>query len=172
MCAYWPGPGGTARAPSRSWRRRPWRALWAAARGKRWYAPALAAAALAGFFVLPTLGKVENYPRLHTPELAQFSAWARRPRPATAVFLFADAGIGGAPGIFRSEALRAVYVDWKGGGQVNYLRELGEQWWQRWQQAGAGQVPPGVRGEVPALPIDYLVLRSEEPAAGACSRFR
>ena len=39
-----------------------------------------------------------------------------------------------APGIFRSEALRAVYVDWKGGGQVNYLKDLGEQWWFRWRQ--------------------------------------
>jgi hypothetical protein len=49
------------------------------------------------------------------------------------VFLFADRGKSLDSGIFRSEALRAIYVDWKGGGQVNYLPEPGLEWWSRWQ---------------------------------------
>jgi hypothetical protein len=133
-------------------------ALYAASRGRRWSAPALAAAALAGFFVIPTLGKVENYPRMHTPELVELSSWAREATARDAVFLFPDAGIGGAPGIFRAQALRAIYADWKGGGQVNYLRELGEQWWHRWQQAGQGRFRPEYMAKYEDLPIDYVVL--------------
>jgi len=70
--------------------------------------------AVAAFFAIPWAGNVVNYPRLHTPELAQLSAWARSATPEDAVFLFPDAARGAYPGIFRSEALRAVYVDWKG----------------------------------------------------------
>jgi len=120
----------------------------------RW-APAVA---LAAFFAIPSLGGVVNYPNLHTPELAQLSDWARANTSKDAVFLFPDAGHGLAPGIFRSESLRAVYVDWKGGGQVNYLREFGDDWWFRWQQT----VAPGFRQEdMPkynGLGINYIVL--------------
>ena len=130
----------------------------AEARKSRWSAAALAGVAMAGFFVVPTLGAVSAYPRLHTPELAQLSAWARASTPPDAVFLFADAGKQLQPGIFRSEALRAVYVDWKGGGQVNYLAGLGEQWWSRWQQAMAAPFDPRNVARYGALGIDYIVL--------------
>ena len=73
-------------------------------------------------------------PALHTPDLAGLSAWARANTRRDAVFVFPGFNRDLAPGIFRSEALRAVYVDWKGGGQVNYLKDLGEQWWFRWRQ--------------------------------------
>jgi hypothetical protein len=97
----------------------------------RQYAPAVA---LAAFFAIPALGGVVNYPQLHTPELAQLSAWARAHTARDTLFVFPDAGHALDPGIFRCEALRAVYVDWKGGGQVNFFRDFGEQWWFRWQQ--------------------------------------
>ena len=90
--------------------------------------------AIAAFFAIPMLGGVVNYPHLHTADLAQLSAWARANTRRDAVFVFPGSGRNLAPGIFRSEALRAVYVDWKGGGQVNYLKDLGEQWWFRWRQ--------------------------------------
>ena len=98
--------------------------------GIRW-APVVAFGA---FFVIPALGGVVNYPQLHTPDLAELSAWARANTGRDAVFVFPGANRSLAPGIFRSEALRAVYADWKGGGQVNYLKDLGEQWWFRWRQ--------------------------------------
>ncbi|HXK05393.1 MAG TPA: DUF6798 domain-containing protein [Verrucomicrobiae bacterium] len=116
-------------------------------------------AVLAAFFLIPTIGHVTNYPRLHTPELAQVSAWARANTPQDAVFLFPDEGHGLAPGIFRSEALRAVYVDWKGGGQVNYLRDFGEDWWFRWQQTVARGYRPGDLGRYSGLGVNYVVLR-------------
>ena len=117
--------------------------------------PAMAAVAVAGFILIPTLGAVRTHPDLHTPELAQLSAWARSSTPRDAVFLFPDAGKQLYPGIFRSEAQRAVYVDWKGGGQVNYLPQFGEQWWSRWQIANQLLSPAEYR----KIGIDYLVVR-------------
>lgn len=121
------------------------------------------AVALAAFFVIPTLGGVVNYPRLHTRDLAELSAWARTHTGRDAVFVFPDVNRGLAPGIFRSEGLRAVYVDWKGGGQVNYLKDLGEQWWFRWRQTRnfeAARLP-----QYAATGISYVVL--QEPLARA-----
>ncbi|HLY18120.1 MAG TPA: DUF6798 domain-containing protein [Bryobacteraceae bacterium] len=132
-------------------------AAWAESRKFKWSAPALAAVTVAAFFLFPNLAGV-RHPQLHTPELTGLSAWARASSPRDAVFLFPDAGKQLQPGIFRSEALRAVYVDWKGGGQVNYLTELGEQWWARWQQVMAQPFSAGDLARDRALGIDYIVL--------------
>jgi len=118
------------------------------------------AGALAAFFAIPLVGDVVNYPQLHTPELAQLSSWARSSAPQDAVFLFPDAGRALFPGIFRAEARRAVYVDWKGGGQVNYLRDFGEQWWFRWQLTMAGGFHPADVAKYSGLGITYVVLQS------------
>jgi hypothetical protein len=134
-------------------------AAWADGRKYRWGPAALAAAALAGFLALPTVGKVVNFPRLHTPELAQLSAWARSQTSKEAMFLFADVRYGVDPGIFRIDALRPVYVDWKGGGQVNYLRVLGEQWWQRWQAVNMCNFRIWNLSRYAPLGIDYLILQ-------------
>ena len=127
--------------------------------GIRW-TPAVAVAA---FFAIPMLGGVVNYPHLHTPDLAQLSAWARANTDRDAVFVFPGAGRSLAPGIFRSEALRAVYVDWKGGGQVNYLKDLGEQWWFRWQQTR--DFRPADLPQYAACGIGYVVLAAPLPRA-------
>jgi hypothetical protein len=74
------------------------------------------------------------------------------------VFLFADRGKNLDSGIFRSEALRAIYVDWKGGGQVNYLPEPGLEWWSRWQQVMAAPFDTRDVARDFAPGIDYLVL--------------
>jgi hypothetical protein len=115
----------------------------------------VAAAVLAAFFLIPGLGHVVNYPKLHTAPLKELADWARASTPPDAVFLFPSFAKDLSPGIFRAEALRAIYVDWKGGGQVNYLRELGEQWWSRWQVANRNLSP----AEFHKLGIDYLVFR-------------
>jgi hypothetical protein len=133
-------------------------AAWADARRSRWRLPVLAVVAVAAFILVPALGRVSSHPHLHTPELADLSAWARASTPRDAVFLFPDAGKRLQPGIFRSEALRAVYVDWKGGGQVNYLTELGADWWTRWQQVMSAPFRPGDAERYRALGIDYIVL--------------
>jgi hypothetical protein len=119
------------------------------------------AVSMAAFLLIPTIGGVVTYANLHRPALKQLSDWARISTRSDSVFLFPNFGKDLSPGIFRSEALRAVYVDWKGGGQVNYLKELGEQWWSRWQIANARLSPT----EYAKLGIDYLVVRpgSSEP---------
>jgi hypothetical protein len=117
------------------------------------WAPAVA---LSAFFAIPLAGAV-NYPSLHNDELADLSAWARANTPKDAVFLFADAGRALDPGIFRAEALRAIYVDWKGGGQVNYLSGFGEQWWFRWQQVNGRQID---LARYSGLGIRYVVVRT------------
>jgi hypothetical protein len=120
------------------------------------------AVALAAFFAIPLIGGVINYPRLHTAELAQLCAWARDTTPQDSVFVFPDAGHALYPGVFRSEALRAVYVDWKGGGQVNYLRDFGEQWWFRWQQTMANGFRPADLPKYGGLGIAYVVLQPQD----------
>jgi hypothetical protein len=127
----------------------------AAALAKR-FAPIVA---LAAFAAIPVLGGVVNYPHLHTPELSELSRWARLNTDRDAVFLFADSGRSLLPGIFRSEARRAVYVDWKAGGQVNYLPEFAEQWWSRWQETAGNAFKPEDLPKYPALGIAYIVLQ-------------
>jgi hypothetical protein len=118
-------------------------------------------AGVLAFFILPGIGLVSNYPDLHTPEVVDLSRWARDNTPRAAMFLFPDAGHQLYPGIFRAEALRAVYVDWKSGGQVNYLKDFAEEWQTRWDlinQTGYGvQTIPYYR----SLGIDYLVVQRD-----------
>jgi hypothetical protein len=106
---------------------------------------------------IPSL--LAGYPQLHTPELGQLSAWARGNTSKDAVFVFPDSGKRLDAGIFRSEAQRAVYVDWKGGGQVNYLREFGDDWWFRWQQTVGRGFKAEDLGRYDGLGINYVVLR-------------
>ncbi|MEO8128047.1 MAG: DUF6798 domain-containing protein [Bryobacteraceae bacterium] len=99
--------------------------------GVRWPQMAVAAALLP-FALIPTIGKVRNYQPVHTAEMAKLVDWAKSNTPKDAVFQFADAGQSLYPGIFRARALRALYVDWKSGGQVNFLPAFANEWWRRW----------------------------------------
>jgi hypothetical protein len=139
--------------------------------GSRWARLSALAAILTPVFLIPTWGKVENYPELNTPELDQLATWARTSTPQDAVFLFADAGQDLAPGIFRAEALRAIYVDWKSGGQVNFFKDLGEQWWSRWQQTLAKAFDPRDVASYRALGIDYIVVSPKNRLPNATPAF-
>ncbi len=113
-------------------------------------------ALLACYFAIPAFARINGTATLHTPEIAALSSWARHSTPADAVFFFADNGKANYPGIFRAEALRAVYVDWKGGGQVNYKPVFAAEWWRRWQQTtGAG---PAQTERYRTMGIGYLVV--------------
>ena len=128
--------------------------------------PATLLVGLAAFFAIPGIAGVVNYPHLRTPELDQLSIWARSSTPKDAVFQFADAGKGLDPGIFRAQAVRAVYVDWKGGGQVNYLSGFAEQWWFRWQQTNQNRFKPRDLPKYAALGIRYVVLQPKNRLKG------
>lgn len=136
-------------------------AIWSIEAARRWSTPALAAAILAPFILIPSWGRVENYPALHTTELAGLSAWARASTSRDAVFLFPDAEQDLYPGIFRAEALRAIYVDWKSGGQVNFFKDLGEEWWARWQKTMAAPFDAQRLPQYHDLGIDYVVVQAK-----------
>ena len=140
-------------------------AMWAIQSGSRWSKLAAAVAIVAPFFLIPIWGRVENYPYLHTPELTQLARWGRTSTPQDAVFLFPDADQNLEPGVFRAEALRAVYVDWKAGGQVNFFKDLGEEWWRRWQKTMAQPFDPKDLARYQGLGIDYLVVSTKNKLA-------
>jgi hypothetical protein len=123
------------------------------------------AALVAGFFLIPTFGQVQNYPDTRRPELDQLSAWAAAQTPKEAMFLFPDAGRQSTAGIFRVKARRAVYVDWKGGGQVNFLRDFSAIWWERWQKTTTRRLTRNAINDFRAMGIDYMVVKPEHRLA-------
>lgn len=141
-------------------------AFWTVAKGKRWASVVLALATVLPFYLIPGWAKTVNYPALHHQDLDSLATWARLDTPVDAVFLFPDAGRALYPGVFRARAQRALYVDWKSGGQVNYHRRFTAEWWERWNAL----VAPGFRiskiREYFEREIDYIVLKSENRVPG------
>jgi len=122
-------------------------------------APAgLVAAGMLPFFVIPVIGKVRNYPALHVRELDELVYWARHNTSKDAVFQFADAVRDLQPGVFRARATRALFVDWKAGGQANFHHQFSEIWWKRWQIAEK----PQPLETYAALGIDYVVFKAKD----------
>jgi len=133
-------------------------------------------AALLPYVLLPTWGQVVNYRVVDTADVRELSSWARENTPIPAVFLFADGAKDPASSIFRARSLRAVYVDWKGGGQVNLLKDFAVEWWDRWSQAMEPGYAPARIPDYAARGIDYLVLTKQNrmqdrPALFENSRF-
>ena len=146
-------------------------AIWTAQPGRRWawasVGSAMCAAVLIPFFLIPGYGKMRNFAPLHHADLDQLADWARASTPKSAVFLLPDAEQDLYPGVFRVEAQRAVYVDWKTGGQVNFFRDIGEEWWSRWQKTMEAPFDPEHLERYRDLGIDYLVLRQKNRLAGS-----
>ncbi len=136
---------------------------WLASRRTPWKWPAWCAALLLPFLLIPYYGKVKNYPQFDLTELDELSRWARANTPKDAVFLFADSGKELFPGMFRTKALRAIYVDWKGGGQVNTVKAFGQEWWTRWQETMAKKFEPELLNRYPDLGITHVVLKTASP---------
>ncbi|MCC6585833.1 MAG: hypothetical protein IT168_03865 [Bryobacterales bacterium] len=111
------------------------------------------------FYLIPEVGKVRNYPPLHHPEIHELADWAQTNTKKDDLFLFPDAGRELFPGLFRVYALRPLYVDWKGGGQVNLLREFGYQWWERWNKTAGEVYDPAKLNGLRGYGIDYVVLK-------------
>ena len=131
-------------------------ALWL----QRWHLawPLLLAAAVTPFFALPHLAHVSNYPRLNLAAVDDLVQFAQTHTQKDAVFLFGDAGTSPDPSVFRAEALRAVYVDWKSGGQINFSEAVAKEWWARWQNTNALHFDPSEVTRLHGFGIDYLVL--------------
>ena len=132
------------------------------AREQRWQPVALAAVVLGAYLLPPTFGKVRNYPAIADSEVDGVVKFVQERTSRNAMLLFADAGRALYPGVVRARSLRSVYVDWKSGGQVNYYRSLGEEWWTRWNAANALKFQPDQFERLAGLPIDYVVLTSAQ----------
>ncbi|MCC7499381.1 MAG: hypothetical protein IT160_17505 [Bryobacterales bacterium] len=139
---------------------------WAESRFRRLATAPWLAASLAGFLLIPTWGQVRNYPNYHSPELNQLARWGATHTPKDAIFLFPDAGRYPSPGIFRVLARRAIFVDWKGGGQVNFLHSFGEVWWDRWKKTTGRKLDRKTLADFRAMGIDYVVVKPEHRIGG------
>jgi hypothetical protein len=142
-------------------------AAWVSSKKSPWAVVLFAGA----FFLVPWGGQVVNYPALHNGSLREVSEWAKRSTRPDSVFLFADAERSLAPGVFRAESQRALYVDWKGGGQVNILGAFAREWGKRWEAVGRAKPPLLALEQYRALGIDYVVVRPQNQPASGPPRF-
>jgi len=145
------GLGALLAAASALWLRRP-----------KLGAAAMVALTSLAFFLIP--GSLRR-PRA-VPELDQLARWARATAPRDAVFLFPEAGRGSDPSVFRARSARAVYADWKGGGQINFFREFPGLWWSRWTETMERPFHAGRLTRFRELGIDYVVLNAQTPPPG------
>ncbi|MBI4902858.1 MAG: hypothetical protein HY820_04435 [Acidobacteria bacterium] len=141
-------------------------ALWVSSRWKAG-AAGVVAIALCLPYLTPKLSKVTNYPPLHHPELDELARWARDNTSKDALFLFPDAGRNLHPGVFRAEGLRALYVDWKGGGQINFMRDFLPLWQPRWREAAERAFDPSQWTRYRQYGVDYIAVYRKGPAPNA-----
>ena len=146
-------------------------ALIAESSRRRWAPAAWALAVLLPFWMIPSVAKTVNHPAAQNPELDQLSAWARSSTPKDSVFLFPDARRETYPGAFRARSIRAVYTDWKAGGQVNYHRGVAQEWIKRWGTMMLPKFNPASLKKYAAAGIDYLVVKPENRIGGLAPVF-
>jgi hypothetical protein len=144
-------------------------ALAAASAPPKHRAAILVLAGLVPFFAIAKSGLVENYQPMPRAAIDSLSAWARAATPQDAVFLFPNARKDVSPAVFRVRAGRALYVDWKGGGQVNYLPDFALDWWKRWEETREGRwnVRAADLPRIAAMGVDYVVVPADRPIPGA-----
>lgn len=136
----------------------------------RWIRPGIGQPFLLGaigllFLVVP---KVFAKPAVapDRSEIQALAAWAKRVTPRDAIFLFPDANHDKSPGVFRYCAHRAVYVDWKGGGQINFSRSFAAEWWHRWEASMGRPIGCYAVQELKKVDIDYVVTKRPHLLAG------
>jgi hypothetical protein len=133
------------------------------------------ACVLAVFLLVPAYLRNPWHPA-EPANVYELADWADRNTPVDSVFLFPDVGRNKIPGYFRYRSQRAIYVDWKGGGQVNFSRRFAEEWWHRWQISMSESQPLGSGQRLRGLPIDFVVTKvqnrlSELPLVHQTSSF-
>jgi hypothetical protein len=146
-------------------------AAWTESRWHRRALPVWAAALACPFYLLPTVDHVWPPSSSQSPEVAMLSGWARADTAPDAVFAFPDAGRALYPGVFRARSSRAVYVDWKGGGQINYFRGFAEEWGKRWKQTMQEPFQAEKCEGLAQLGIDYVVLDVRHRLTSRAPRF-
>jgi hypothetical protein len=138
--------------------------LQAAARGRRLEAGAFLSLVIAAAFTTPhpATGPADK-------QLTQIANWAQSSTWGGSMFLFPDAQRERYPGVFRTVAKRAVWVDWETGKQSAYFDTFADEWVRRWKDTMEGAYSPERLKSFLLLPIDYYVLKRKDaiPAARA-----
>lgn len=91
--------------------------------------------------------------------------WARANTWGASMFLFPDAGQSLAPGAFRAESLRPVWVDWQTGALCDSSDEFAIEWQERWNGIMSGRALKNLRGML-LLPVDYVVVTPRQALRG------
>ena len=116
----------------------------------------VAVAMLVGWLWRDVLDK-SNFAQMENPELRAASQWAKENSPKDAMFLLPELVRSSESGVFRVRAQRALYVDLKIGGQVNYSRDLAFEWSRRMKLADDKKRPlQSWKSEG----VDYVVLKA------------
>jgi hypothetical protein len=126
-----------------------------------WLRPLALVAPVLAVFSLPTLAHVQTYPKIDKKPVTELARWAKKNTWGSAMFLFPDVGHDLYPGIFRALSERALYVDWKSGGQVNYFESLADEWYSRFEQTMDGKFTAARLQDMLSLPVDYYVLERQ-----------
>ena len=101
--------------------------------------------------------KQTNYAAIHEAEIDDVGSWVRRNTPKEALFQMPELTKSLVAGIFRVRSQRALYVDQKSGGQVNYSREFSMEWWRRMAIADDKAKPLASWRD---QGVDYIVLKA------------
>ena len=107
-------------------------------------------------YLIPGPGQVRNYPVLAHTELDQLAV-EPRPTPQRRPCSCFPATARNLAGHVPAHSLRALYTDWKSGGQVNLLPEFAFEWWTRWQKTMDGKFDREKLDRYRGLGIHYLV---------------
>jgi hypothetical protein len=134
-------------------------------RGK-WTQVSVLAMPLVAGLVIPRTLHVENYPEVDKKPVTALARWARDTTWGSSMFMFPGAGHDPYPGIFRALSERALYVDWKSGGQVNYFESFADEWYARFRQTMTGVFTAERLQDMLSLPIDYYAFRRPQKVIG------
>ncbi len=104
-------------------------------------------------------------------QVLAIASWAQINTWGGSMFLFPDAERALYPGVFRSEARRAVWVDWETGKQSAYFDSFADEWARRWQDTMEGAYSVSRLKSFLALPIDYYVVKRKDQVPGALPAF-
>jgi len=89
----------------------------------------------------------------------------RTTTPKDAVFLFPDADRR-FTGNFSCRCVARRLRGLEAGGQVNFFKDLAEEWWSRWQRTMAAPFDPKDVAQYHSLGIDYFGLQAKNRLEG------
>ena len=104
-------------------------------------------------------------------QLAAIADWAQTSTWGGSMFLFPDAQRELYPGVFRTVAKRAVWVDWETGKHSAYFESFADEWARRWHDTMEGAYSPERLKSFLPLPIDYYVVKRKDQVPGAPTAF-